>query len=1078
MWIGIAYQLSFERDYALERREAENDNLARLFEEHVQRTLAAPGVTLKQLEAEYRQHGERLDLEQYWRDRRDELTSYSVLSVVREDGDLILASIPFVKPQNFRNAENFQFHMREASQDIFIAKPRQGTVTGRTTIYLTRRMNKADGTFGGYTLVGMDPQYFSSFYDQIDLGPDSVVVLIGRDGVIRARRSDTTSSGKAVGQDMHSAVLFSVYLKQAENGKFRATSPIDGVTRLYSYRSTKSYPLVLMVGTSEAATLARFEQRKKIYLWAAGVASVLIIAFASLVMIQMSHEDRVMEELRTSEERYALVERATSDVIWDRNLQSGEVYLSPRGKEFFGYRQDELQVDEASFFERVHPDDDASVREALARSARDGAPYRVEYRLRHQDGGHRWVLSRGEVVRNENGEPARMVGSIADITERKRAEQELEHKTKLAQLLEQLARAANEALTPEAAMATCLRRICEEGKWALGRVATFPPGLSPHKPDRSQWFCTEPARYDAFMRYSDGLDYVGRYNVFITRVLRDQCPVWLADLTALETAKFARLAMAAEAGLKAAFAFPVVVTGNVAAFLEFFAAETREPDALLIDGTSSLASQFARMVERGRATEAQARLAAIVEHSDDAIIGRALDGTVTSWNAAAERIFGYTAAEVIGRDPIEIIPPELWQEVTERRSLLKAGQAVRNIETVRATREGRRIDVAISFAPIRDNSGRIAGASAIVRDVTERKQIEKALRENYELLDRIFATTHFCLVYLDRNFNFVRVNKAYADACGQPPGFFHGRNHFEIYPGENVEAIFRRVVATGEPFTIYANPFEFPDHPEWGVTYWDWTLHPLRGEGGDVEGLLFALLDVTERKRAEDALRSYATRLRELSHRLQEASVVERRAISRELHDRIGQELTTLSMMVGMLDARLPRESRSVVQTQLKDMQALLRSVVANVRDVMAELRPPALDDYGLFVALRHHVTEFSRRTGIAVDFGGVDPHPRLPLIVETAMFRISQEALTNILKHAHAKKVKLSLSADSGRVVLDIADDGVGFDAGSAVPDGEEHWGVTTMRERAEAAGITFHLESAPGAGTRVVLEVERAAS
>jgi signal transduction histidine kinase len=303
MWIGLAYQLSFERDYAIERRESENDNLARLFEEHVRRTLAAASVTLKQLETEYRQHGGRLNLARYFDDRRAELEPYSILSVIDEHGDLMLSTLPFARPQNLRNVENFQIHSRETSQDVFISKPRLGVVTGSPTIYLSRRMNKADGSFGGYTVVGMDAQYFSRFYDQIDLGPDSVVVLLGRDGVIRARRSDTSSSEKAVGRDMHGAALFGVHLPHAEHGKYRATSPIDGIKRLYSYLTIKGYPLVTLVGTSEAATLARFEERKKTYLWAAGVASVVIFAFAALVLLQTSRGARVTEELHTSEEK-------------------------------------------------------------------------------------------------------------------------------------------------------------------------------------------------------------------------------------------------------------------------------------------------------------------------------------------------------------------------------------------------------------------------------------------------------------------------------------------------------------------------------------------------------------------------------------------------------------------------------------------------------------------------------------------------------------------------------------------------------------------------------------------------------
>jgi len=149
---------------------------------------------------------------------------------------------------------------------------------------------------------------------------------------------------------------------------------------------------------------------------------------------------------------------------------------------------------------------------------------------------------------------------------------------------------------------------------------------------------------------------------------------------------------------------------------------------------------------------------------------------------------------------------------------------------------------------------RVTGYVGTITEVTDRKQVEKILRENNEILERVFDSTHFCLAYLDRDFNFIRVNRAYAKACGYPPEHFPGKNHFHLYPNEENEAIFRRVVQTGEPFTVMAKLFEFLDHPEWGVTYWDWTLHPLKNPNGNVEALLFVLLDVTERKTAEDML--------------------------------------------------------------------------------------------------------------------------------------------------------------------------------------------------------------------------------
>jgi signal transduction histidine kinase len=255
----------------------------------------------------------------------------------------------------------------------------------------------------------------------------------------------------------------------------------------------------------------------------------------------------------------------------------------------------------------------------------------------------------------------------------------------------------------------------------------------------------------------------------------------------------------------------------------------------------------------------------------------------------------------------------------------------------------------------------------------------------------------------------------------------------------------------------------------------DISLSPMESENGIM--VAAAVRDMTELKRKEEALRGYATRLRELSHRLRTVEETERRAISRELHDRIGQELSTLGLILGSLGAKLPRESLRAVHKPLQDMQGLLKSMVANVRDVMAELRPPVLDDYGLLAALRQLVTEFAKRSGIAAEMSGVELLPRLPSIVETAMYRISQEALNNIVKHAQAKKVEISLYTAPDRVVLDITDDGIGFDANETPPD-QQHWGLITMRERAEAVGVVFHLESATGAGTRIVLEAERAAT
>jgi PAS domain S-box-containing protein len=147
-------------------------------------------------------------------------------------------------------------------------------------------------------------------------------------------------------------------------------------------------------------------------------------------------------------------------------------------------------------------------------------------------------------------------------------------------------------------------------------------------------------------------------------------------------------------------------------------------------------------------------------------------------------------------------------------------------------------------------------------EVLERQRAQKALTENSRLLETFFSSTITPLVFLDKEFSFIRVNEAYARACQRPVSDFPGHNHFEFYPNEENEGIFRNVVKIKKPYRALAKPFSFPDHPDWGVTYWDWTLSPVLDDAGDVEFLVFSLNDVTEEARAQEELRKSELLLR------------------------------------------------------------------------------------------------------------------------------------------------------------------------------------------------------------------------
>lgn len=143
---------------------------------------------------------------------------------------------------------------------------------------------------------------------------------------------------------------------------------------------------------------------------------------------------------------------------------------------------------------------------------------------------------------------------------------------------------------------------------------------------------------------------------------------------------------------------------------------------------------------------------------------------------------------------------------------------------------------------------------SLLYEIYERKRAEKSLNEKTRDLDAFFSHTISPIVILDKDFNFIRVNKAYAESCQRDISEFTGRNHFELYPNEENERIFREVVKNKTPFTAVGKSFSFPDHPEWGVTYWDWTLMPVLNNEQDVELLILSLNDVTQRRRAEVAL--------------------------------------------------------------------------------------------------------------------------------------------------------------------------------------------------------------------------------
>lgn len=333
---------------------------------------------------------------------------------------------------------------------------------------------------------------------------------------------------------------------------------------------------------------------------------------------------------------------------------------------------------------------------------------------------------------------------------------------------------------------------------------------------------------------------------------------------------------------------------------------------------------------------------------------------------------------------------------------------------------------------------------------------EAALAQN-RLAEAVLNNSLSCMAILDRHYNFIRVNGAYARATRKNTSEFTGRNYFDLYPNFP-RSVFDHVVRTKHPFVTNACPFVFPDQPEHGVTYWDWSLAPVLDSQSEVKWLVSSLLDVTARARAAEEFRQH-------SRLVLEALEEERRRIGRDLHDGVAQELTgILTLLAAIREAHL-LSSRSA--ENLKTAIAATEQCLQEIRNISHLLHPPALRQWGLRRSLLWFVAQFRRTTGITVDLKLPSELHGLSEDVQQAIFRIVQEGLNNVARHSHSSRAKVELVSDLDRVTLKIADRGKGMQTADLEGDKKAFpqagIGIQGIRERAAQLGGKCEITSSP---------------
>jgi PAS domain S-box-containing protein len=499
----------------------------------------------------------------------------------------------------------------------------------------------------------------------------------------------------------------------------------------------------------------------------------------------------------------------------------------------------------------------------------------------------------------------------------------------------------------------------------------------------------------------------------------------------------------------------------------------------LLASIVTVALLFRQMGERAAAHRAlqaaQSRVAGILDTAMDAII--AVDGAqrIVLFNGAAEKVFGFERGQIMG-EPLERLLPERFRDghALLMRGFGETGVTARRMgdATVLAAlrANGEEFPIEASISHLTEDGGKLY--TVILRDISGRRAAEERVARSEARLRGILDSAMDAIITVDDEQKVVLFNAAAElvfgwrreEAIGAPlerfiPERFRAGHADHVRRFGSTGTVTRRMGAQRIVTGQRASGEEFPI---------DASISQI-SEGGS-KYYTVILRDVTERVRAQQALESSREELREFAAAAGNVREQEKSRIARELHDELGQSLTALKMDLNWMAEHLPA-GQTALAGKIETMQQMLGSTVAATRRISADLRPLMLDDLGLLPALEWLVQNFTERSGIDCELNLTSANLDLPEPYATAVFRILQESLTNVARHAQASMVEATLSRAGERITLVVQDNGRGFS--SSDPRRPNSFGLLGMRERAYLLGGEARVESSPGQGTRVEVSI-----
>ncbi len=814
LWAALIFDADRSEKSALRQAGSDAGNLAMAFRENVQRTVSAIDQMMIAIIAETNEFGKQYEIPA-WVENSPMLRGMGVqVSISGPHGIMIASTLGSSGQVDISDRPHFKYHLDPSAPEPYISVPVIGRNSGKWSIQITRRITRSDGSFGGVIVVSLDPFYFSQFFEKVDLGRDGAVDLVGRDGIVRARRSHDSQE---IGQNVGGTALFK-RTQTSSAGTEIARSGLDGITRIFGYASVPDYPLVVIVGLGINDVLAPARSQRVLYLALGGFLTLVIVSLSWYVGRETKRRrERELAAIATEKVRdqKALLDTAVN------NMRHGLLMFDRDGR---------AVVINRSYVElyRLSPETakaGCTVRELLEQRTANGTfagnidDYIDHHFVREHVVDTIIEIPDGRSIRvvNRFMDNGGWVSVHEDVTQRRKAELALE------QALTEAERAGKEASDAHSRLYDAFE-VVPEG------LALF---------DADDRYVMWNQRYAELYSLDQDVIGVGRRfeDVLRTGLAAGQYPEavgreqeWLAE----------RLALHAQGSISH--------EQRLADGRWLRICERRTADG----GSVGIRIDISELKQREESVRMLFEFNPVPMYVVDCD-----DLKFLAVNDTAVRHYGYSREQFLAMTRLDINPPEDRQSFIELyRAFRDSGRAEFESAAALRHRKADGSDLLVHVFGRRLNyDGRRALLCSII-DVTERVQAEEERDRNRELLDRIVENVTVTIIVKDaRTLQYVLINKAAEKLWGVSRDKLIGKTLHEVFDKEQADAIDRydrQVIKSGSNLYSAEHKVETPRNGARVVTS---NRIAIRDQNGEVQYILGVLEDVTERKAVEDQLR-------------------------------------------------------------------------------------------------------------------------------------------------------------------------------------------------------------------------------